>query len=90
MEQQEHYPSYEYYRGLSIFQGLPDPGPIEDIENPEKVDNRIAELKAQQNIIRYYYDELDSLQERIIVLRERLNKYLGKPKQDSGLKIIEV
>ena len=78
MKPNESYPSWDYGRGLSVFQGLPDPGPIEDLEDAAKVDKRKAELEAQATILKYFYEDLDSLQSQINTLRAWLNTYYDK------------
>ena len=71
-------PSWYFGRSMLVFQGLPDPGPFEDIMDNEKMDKRKADLEAQANIIKYFHEDLDNLQSQINKLRGWLNTYYGK------------
>ena len=72
-------PSWEFGRGLSVFNGLPDPGPIEDLEDGEKVEKRKAELEAQTRMMTLFDNELVKLQAQIDTLRMWLHTYYRKP-----------
>ena len=71
-------PSWFYGRSMLVMQGLPDPGPIEDILDGEKMEKRKADLEAQASIIKYFHEDLDNLQSQINKLRGWLNAYYGK------------
>ena len=89
MEIKERDPSWFYGRSLAVFQGLPDPGPIEDLEDPVKVDKRKADLESQTRMMVLFDNELERLQAQINSLRKWLHTYYRKPLPKEGLSVIE-
>ncbi len=88
----EHEPSWAFGRGLSVANGLPDPGAYEDLEDGAKVEKRKAELEAQTRMMALFDNELVKLQAQVDTLRMWLHTYYRKPlpkDNQGGLKKID-